>query len=198
MRWRFNTTAQSNLLATDDPQGLPRIWTAGPDSQRSCGIALPTNDAGKYQPLTPQLTKYDESVQNPRLLRPLPWAWPGRGAPGAVFSAYVEIGPLDALGCVVIIGLAVGKRPGKLRRAAWLIALWLVVSLLAATVWLWCDAGNTAAVQHYVWSGWYQVFPQGLILTMRLLWLLLMLVILPLWLFRFLRWTVRRLTKKPA
>ena len=78
MRWRYNAAAPSscNVLATDDPQGLPRIWTASPVSPRRCGIALPTNEAGKYQPSTPQFVKYDEPAQNPRLLRPLPWNGP--------------------------------------------------------------------------------------------------------------------------
>jgi hypothetical protein len=91
-------------------------------------------------------------------------------------------------------GLLIGKRPGKLRRGAWLIVLWLVVSLLAATVWLWTDAGNMTAAQHYVWSGWYRIFFFGFNFEM----LLLLVGLIALRLFRLVRSTVRRPTKRPA
>jgi tRNA A-37 threonylcarbamoyl transferase component Bud32 len=189
--WRFDTTVRSVPLSNDDTQGLPRIWTVGPGSQRICGIALPTNDAGRYQPLTPQVTKYDEPVQNPRLPRPLPWAGPQQVGPwgSSLFGIF-----LIALVGAAIVGGAVGKRPGKTRRSAWLIALWLVVSLVVAIVWLCKDARDTTAMQHYIWSGWYRVFWFGFNIEI----LLLLVGLTALALARFVRWTVRRRSGKAA
>ncbi len=189
MRWRYNAAAPSSgsVLATDDPQGLPRIWTASPVSPRRCGIALPTNEAGKYQLMTPKFVKYDEPAQNPRLLRPLPWNGPPLGGDPAAWLVYIVV-------CVVMIGLAVGKRSGKLRRGILLIVLWLVVSLLTAIAWICLEARDMSAVQHYDWNGWYRVFFFGFTLAM----LLLFAGLVAAGLFRFVRWTVRRLTKRPV
>ena len=109
MRWRFDTAEPSDVLAGGDPTGLPRIFTTGPGAQRNCGIALPTDEEGKYLPLTPQPVKYDEAVEIPRLTRPLPWVRQGRGAS-------IEMGIVAALICAVAIGLTIGKRSGKLLR----------------------------------------------------------------------------------
>ena len=188
MRWRYNGAGPSScsVLATDDPQGLPRIWTASPVSPRRCGIALPTDEAGKYQPLTPQFMKYDEPAQNLRLLRPLPWNGTHQGDSLAVWPFYIPF--------ILMIGLAIGKRPGKLRRSLWLIVLWLVVSLLTAIVWLCIDTRNSAAVQHYDWDGWYRVFFFGFHLAMTPLFVGLVAV----GLYRVARWATRRLAKRPA
>ncbi len=130
--------------------------------------------------------KYDEPAENPRLLRPLPWNGPNQGGSLAAWPFYIPF--------VVMIGLAIGKRPGKLRRGLWLIVLWLVVSLLTAIVWLCIDARNSAAVQHYDWDGWYRVFFFGFHLAMTPLFVGLVAI----GLFRIARWTVRRLTKRPV
>ena len=188
MRWRYNAPGGSScsVLASNDPQGLPRIWTASPVSPRRCGIALPTDEAGKYQPLTPQFVKYDEPTQNLRLLRPLPWNGPPLGGSLAVWLVYIAVS-------VVMIRLAIGRRSGKLRRGILFIVLWLVVSLLTAIVWLCREARNMSAAQHYDWnwSGWYRVFFFGFSLTM----LLLFAGLVAIGLFHFVRWTVRQLTR---
>ena len=189
MRWRYNAATPSggSVLATDDPQGLPRIWNSSPVSPRRCGIALPTDEAGKYQPLPPRFVKYDEPARNPRLLRSLPWNGRPLGAPLLAWLVYIVVS-------VVLLGLAVGKRSGKLRRGIMLIALWLIVSLLWAIAWLSLEARNMSAMQHYDWNGWYRIFFFGFSLTMLLLFAGLVAV----GLFHFVRWTVRRLTKTPV
>ena len=111
-RWRCETggiTDHSSLLATGDPQGLPRIWT-GSGNMQTCFEALAVDDRGRCLLPQPAPLQYDSAFVNRRLLRPLPW---NRPADTQFFhedwSGWWIVVAID----VIAIASIVGRWPGK-------------------------------------------------------------------------------------
>ncbi|MGA2257364.1 MAG: hypothetical protein ABSG53_22125, partial [Thermoguttaceae bacterium] len=80
IRWRCDAAhvEASSVLETDDPQGLPRILSMGPGTERTSYLALATDDRGDYVPPKPVPRQYDSPFADRRFLRPFPWArWEG-------------------------------------------------------------------------------------------------------------------------
>jgi outer membrane protein assembly factor BamB/tRNA A-37 threonylcarbamoyl transferase component Bud32 len=78
-RWRCEVEGNTApfLLHTDDPQGLPRVVFAK-ESTFICRMALPVGPSGEYVVPAPTPISGSPRLDDPRLLRPLPWTWTGR------------------------------------------------------------------------------------------------------------------------
>ena len=131
-RWRCETggiTDHSSLLATGDPQGLPRIWT-GSGNMQTCFEALAVDDRGRCLPPQPAPLNTTFAPQPP----PAPPAALESSRRHAIlprsWSGWWIVVAID----VIAIASIVGRRPGKLHRAVWLFGLWLVPWLLVEIV----------------------------------------------------------------
>ena len=91
---------------------------------------------------------------------------------------------------LVLIAYVIGRRPGKLRRAAGILVLWLTLSTAYAIVALLVkDAQAMGSIEHYDLSGWYEILEPGFAVAM---WFLLAGVVV-VRLYRLARWGVKRL-----
>jgi hypothetical protein len=141
-------------------------------------MALAVDDRGVYVLPTPAARQYDTSSIDRRLLRPLPWArrhtffedWSG------IWIGYV----IAALAAVSIIGWW----PGKLRRAAWFIGLWLVPWFLIEAVRFVLDAREMGPGEHYDWSTFWTLSMEDF----RILMGIFIAVVQVWWLMRIVRW----------
>ena len=88
----------------------------------------------------------------------------------------------------LLLASVVGWWPGRLRRAAWLLGLWLVPWLGIELVRWVMDVRLMDADEHYDWSTWRQLDHGA---TARLL-LFIMLIAVAWWLVRLARWGIRR------
>jgi hypothetical protein len=188
VRWRCDivpggSAAASGLLATDDPSGLPRIWTDN-GYLAACYSTLPTDEHGHYLPSQSAPRKYDTALVDHRLLHPLPW-----NQPDGMQNFQEDWSGTWIVVMVVVIAVAsiVGWWPGKMRRAAWLFGLWLIPSLTIMVVRLWLDARDFGPAEHYDWSRFWDFSIQDARSFMGILGA----VVQVWWLVRIVWWCVR-------
>jgi tRNA A-37 threonylcarbamoyl transferase component Bud32 len=189
IRWRCDAEQveckPSSVLETDDPNGLPRIWSMGPGTEQTSYMAVATDDRGGYLPSNPAPRQYDTAFVDRRLLRPLPWTqyqgWQDWR------DTYLAIG-------IAILAAAsiIGWWPGKGRRAAWLFGLWFVPWLVIEIVRFVLDARQLSAMEHYDWSQCWDVSMQ----EVRILWGLLLTIVQVWWLARFVRWIAKKISAR--
>ncbi len=189
IRWRCDADhiecKASSVLASDDLQGLPRIWSIGPGTERTSYMALPTDDHGDYLLPKPAPRQYDGSLADRRLLWPLPWAhWEGEQDWGDVWIAYA-IGILAAASII-------GWWPGKLRRACWLAGLSLLPWLTIEIVRLVLDACQMGPGEHFDWSTFWRISIQDF----RVLMGIFGAVVQVWWLARIAVWIARRVSAR--
>jgi tRNA A-37 threonylcarbamoyl transferase component Bud32/outer membrane protein assembly factor BamB len=187
VRWRCDDAhvEASSVLEADDPQGLPRILSLGPGSERTSYMALAADDHGRYVPPESAPRQYDSSFVDRRLLRPFPWArWEGQQDWGGVYIAYV-IGILAAASII-------GWWPGKLRRAVWFFGLWLLPWLIIEIVRFVLDARQLGPTEHYDWSTFWTVSIQDF----RILMAIFMAIVQVWWLVRLVRWIAKKISAR--
>ena len=188
IRWRCDAEGvqPNSLLATDDPQGLPRIWTKAPGTLQTNYQAIATDDRGRYQMPQPAALHFDSSFSDHRNLRRLPWnRWPANNEDWSGTWIVVLI-------AILAIASIVGWWPGKMRRAVWLFALWLIPWLTIMVVRLWLDARDLGPGEHYDWSNFWNFSIQEARLLMGILGAIWQVW----WLARIVRWIVKKIAAR--
>jgi hypothetical protein len=196
LRWRCDTFNAMNceLVETTSPADIPRIWTPGPGSTRSCGLPLRTDEAGVCLPPPTMPETYAAVVEDPRLSRYLPWV-PYDPSDNRVRIGFDLMPPwLAGLLLLVAIARFVGFRRGALRRAGMLAAAWLLISAILAGLGFLQPSARLAPAEHYAFTGWYLI----LLLGLQCMLILALLVIVLQGLYVSVRWGARRLKSRLA
>ncbi len=189
--WRCPLGDAESILPAQGPREPPWLISHA-DGSTVCRRALATTADGEYLPAVGAACKDVPLPDDPRVVRRLPWIYETSAGDGPLGAPGVPSKPL-LLAAIYLAALLVCA----FRRRWWSVAAWLAVFPLAiiviAVVLLWDDARFMDPMEHYSWSGWYQVALVGIAVAgaMVVPWL----VVRQVW--RAIRWGARRMTARP-
>jgi len=197
-RWRFPSADADEIVSIggEGSTGIP--WLVGrSDGATVCRQAVSTGPSGACL-LAGQLQVYGPPPEDPRFVRNLPWASevPPHGSSSRRYDPPSSLGMLQPvvqlhnLGSLVFVALVIASiTRRRWRRLRALLAAFVVVTFMAALIFLWSDARHMDPAEHYSWRGWYGIWTYGLFFTggLILLWLCL----------RAAWWLLRRLFGRP-
>jgi tRNA A-37 threonylcarbamoyl transferase component Bud32/outer membrane protein assembly factor BamB len=188
VRWRCDAEhiEPTSVMKSDDPPGLPRIWTNAPGTMQTCHFSLAIDDRGNYVLPTPAPREYDTSFVDHRFLRPLPWVRP-----------YNMQENWSGLWVVFVIGILavasiIGWWPGKLTRAAWLFGLWFIAFLFIESIRFALDARELGPGEHFDWSNWWALSFQDFHIVVSVF----SVIFLGWWMLRIVWWSSKKISAR--
>jgi hypothetical protein len=176
-----------SLVPAQNPREPPWLISHA-DGSTVCRRALAATAGGEYAPAVGKPQISEPLPDDPRIVRPLPWVDQMSAAVDGL-GWKVVFPPMMIAGSIYLLPLLVCAVRRRWRGVAvWLAAL-LVITVGIAILSLWIDAREMDAMEHYSWSGWYQVeyFGVSAAGVLVVLWFIVRLV------WRLMRWGAGRI-----